>query len=91
MKRIIALLLAVLLLCSTVPTSFAHAENAKPAATGDITIGDIPVGGTFTVGMWPQHLVEDASLLAALDGQECNMFSYGFGYGSNNTVGGKVI
>ena len=91
MKRIIALLLAVLLLCGSVPASFAHAETAKPAATGDVKIGDIPVGGTFTVGMWPQHLVEDASLLAALNEQECNMFSYGFGYGSNNTVGGKVI
>ena len=91
MKRVFSLFLAVLLVFGSIPTSFAHAETAKPAATGDVKIGDIPVGGTFTVGMWPQHLVEDASLLAALDGQECNMFSYGFGYGSNNTVGGKVI
>ena len=91
MKRVFSLLLAVLLVFGSIPTSFAHAETAKPAATGDVKIGDIPVGGTFTVGMWPQHLVEDESLLAALEGQECNMFSYGFGYGSNNTVGGKVI
>ena len=80
MKKLFSLLLAVLLVFGNVPASYAHAENTKPAAADDVTIGDIPVGGTFTVGMWPQHLVEDASLLAALNEQECNMFSYGFGY-----------
>ena len=91
MKRILSFLLCVLLLVSSVPASFSHAASTKPAADDNKRIANIPVGGTFTLGIWPQSLVEDSALIGALDSINCNLYAYGFAYGSNNTVGDKVI
>ena len=85
MKKCISIFLIAVLLFGTV-ASFFFADAETGTALKNCAVGD-----TFTVGLWPQSLVEDEALSAVLNEQEVTMYQYGFACGLSNTVGGKVI
>ena len=68
-KKLLSLILAVLLLCGSVPIAFA--ETTVPAYS-------LSHGDTFTLGRWPQSEVKDAALLSELNSLSVQLNSYGY-------------
>ena len=87
MKKLLSLILAVMMILTTVScafTSFAEDGQTLPAA-------EINVFDEFSFGRWPQSVVSDVDLIAALNEQDAPLTSYGFTHGAQQLVPGNVF
>ena len=85
MKRLISFLLIAALLLSAFPLALtASAEEEQPLTAAQLSVFD-----SFTMGYWPQSVVKDVDLLAALDSQPAELRSFGYTQG-NATINTQV-
>ena len=78
MKRLISFLLIAALLLSAFPLALtASAEEEQPLTAAQLSVFD-----SFTMGYWPQSVVKDVDLLAALDSQPAELRSFGYTQGN---------
>ena len=82
MKRCLSLLLAAVMLLSVLPMAATPLLGPAAKAAGSYNTGDI-----ITFGGYPQAVVEDENLLAALDTQEKNWISYRYYSGTGDCDG----
>ena len=81
MKKLLSFLLIVALLVSAFPLSLtSYAEEGEPQTAGQLRLYD-----SFYLGYWPQSVVTDSDLIAALDTVPAELRSFGYTYGNAST------